>query len=301
MSLSLGEKLRQAREERGISISEVAEQTRISSLYLKSIEIDDYRPLPGGIFNKGFVRSYARYVGFDEDEALRDYAELVSGTENDADVELKVYRPEVLTDDSSVRMMVPSIIFAIVILALMTVGIIFLVKYLTNQGGATVIGSNTPTGANIPANSNSAVGANIAVAPPASDSIVVELKAVSEPVWISYSLDGSSKEKTLAADESAKFDASDAFKANYAKVKANSLQVTINGKRISTPADGFEVNKNNVSQIVQSGEFRPEPGRATETRVTQKPPKKPPEPVPTIAPPETERPRTVPSQRRTPD
>ena len=70
MSLTLGEKLRQAREERGISISEVAEQTRISPHYLDSIENDDYRTLPGGIFNKGFVKSYAKYVGIDEQDAL---------------------------------------------------------------------------------------------------------------------------------------------------------------------------------------------------------------------------------------
>ena len=53
MSLTLGEKLRQAREERGISISEVAEQTRISRQYLECIENNDYKILPGGIFNKG--------------------------------------------------------------------------------------------------------------------------------------------------------------------------------------------------------------------------------------------------------
>ena len=87
MSLSLGEKLRQAREERGISISEVAEQTRISPQYIKSIENDDYKPLPGGIFNKGFVRSYARYVGFDESQALEEYAQLmaVSAIETEPD------------------------------------------------------------------------------------------------------------------------------------------------------------------------------------------------------------------------
>ena len=72
MSLTLGEKLRQAREERGISISEVAEQTRISAHYLESIENDDYRPLPGGIFNKGFVKSYAKFIEIDEQEALQD-------------------------------------------------------------------------------------------------------------------------------------------------------------------------------------------------------------------------------------
>ena len=69
MSLTLGEKLRQAREERGISIREVSEQTRISSLYLEAIENDNYKTLPGGIFNKGFVKSYAKFVGFDEQEA----------------------------------------------------------------------------------------------------------------------------------------------------------------------------------------------------------------------------------------
>src|SRR5215813_14378867 len=109
MSLSLGEKLRQAREERGISISEVAEQTRISPLYLKSIEKDDYKPLPGGIFNKGFVRSYARYIGFDEDEALADYAQLMAETDLSDENDLRSHRPEVLTDDRAAQSMAPSI------------------------------------------------------------------------------------------------------------------------------------------------------------------------------------------------
>ncbi len=60
MSLTLGEKLRQAREARGITLSEVAEQTRIAPLYIESIENDDYRGLPGGIFNKGLVKSFAK-------------------------------------------------------------------------------------------------------------------------------------------------------------------------------------------------------------------------------------------------
>ena len=50
-------------------------------MYLESIENDDYRPLPGGIFNKGFVKSYAKYVGLDEQEALQDYAGSVAQNE----------------------------------------------------------------------------------------------------------------------------------------------------------------------------------------------------------------------------
>ena len=97
MSLTLGEKLRQAREERGFTISEVAEQTRISSLYLQSIENDDYNTLPGGIFNKGFVKSFAKFVGLNEQEALDDYGRLISQTETSDPDELKVFRPEVLS------------------------------------------------------------------------------------------------------------------------------------------------------------------------------------------------------------
>src|SRR5690606_16278530 len=101
MAETLGEKLRQAREERGISISEVAEQTRISPLYLESIEKDDYKILPGGIFNKGFIKSYAKFIGYDEHQALSEYQKAVAAAEEANEPDLKVYRPEVLTDDRS--------------------------------------------------------------------------------------------------------------------------------------------------------------------------------------------------------
>ena len=91
MSSTLGEKLRQAREERGFTLSEVSEQTRISSLYLESIENDDYRILPGGIFNKGFVKSYAKFVGINEQEALADYASILARSETAEAPELKLY------------------------------------------------------------------------------------------------------------------------------------------------------------------------------------------------------------------
>src|SRR5687767_12001268 len=149
MSASLGEKLRQAREERGISISEVAEQTRISSLYLKSIEDDNYKPLPGGIFNKGFVKAYAKYVGIDEQEALQDYARLVaSQTEEIVDDSQPRYRPQVLTDEArSASSLAPTIVFAVIILGLMTGGILFVVNYIQNQPDTPTVANNAANGA----------------------------------------------------------------------------------------------------------------------------------------------------------
>src|SRR5205823_14370642 len=77
MATSIGEKLRLARETRGIALRHISEQTRISMRYLEAIEADDYRRLPGGIFNRSFVRAYAKHVGYDEQEALDEYSALM--------------------------------------------------------------------------------------------------------------------------------------------------------------------------------------------------------------------------------
>jgi cytoskeleton protein RodZ len=71
---SFGERLRREREMRGITLNEIAESTKISRRHLESLEKEDFDSLPGGIFNKGFVRAYARYLGLDEDQAVTDYS-----------------------------------------------------------------------------------------------------------------------------------------------------------------------------------------------------------------------------------
>jgi cytoskeletal protein RodZ len=68
-----GEKLRRERELRGITLEEVAVATKIGTRSLRALEEDKFSQLPGGIFNKGFVRAYARYVGIDEEQAVGDY------------------------------------------------------------------------------------------------------------------------------------------------------------------------------------------------------------------------------------
>src|SRR5260370_14529442 len=66
---AFGERLRREREMRGITLDEISESTKISRRHLESLEREDFDSLPGGIFNKGFVRSYARFLGLDEDHA----------------------------------------------------------------------------------------------------------------------------------------------------------------------------------------------------------------------------------------
>jgi cytoskeletal protein RodZ len=70
---SFGEKLRQQRERRGVSLDAISNTTKISTRMLRALEDEQFDQLPGGVFNKGFVRAYARQIGLDEDEAVTDY------------------------------------------------------------------------------------------------------------------------------------------------------------------------------------------------------------------------------------
>jgi cytoskeletal protein RodZ len=68
-----GGKLRQARERRGISLRQIASSTKIAAAALDALEKNDISKLPGGIFSRAFVRSYAVEVGLDPDETVKEF------------------------------------------------------------------------------------------------------------------------------------------------------------------------------------------------------------------------------------
>jgi len=68
---------------RGVSLEEIAESTKIGTRLLRALEEEQFDLLPGGIFNKGFVRAYARYLGMDEEQAIADYLQAAGGEEPD--------------------------------------------------------------------------------------------------------------------------------------------------------------------------------------------------------------------------
>jgi cytoskeleton protein RodZ len=72
---SFGEKLKLEREKRTITLEQISSSTKIGTRMLQALEEDKFNQLPGGIFNKGFVRAYARCLGLDEDQTVADYLE----------------------------------------------------------------------------------------------------------------------------------------------------------------------------------------------------------------------------------
>ncbi len=69
-SEALGERLRAAREARGLSLSDVADQIRIRTVYLSAIEDENWSMIGAPVYIRGFIRTYARFVGLDPEEAV---------------------------------------------------------------------------------------------------------------------------------------------------------------------------------------------------------------------------------------
>lgn len=120
MAATIGEELRIAREQRGISLREISDQTRISVHYLESIELDDYKRLPGGIFNRSFVKAYARSVGYDEKAAVEAYTKHMRERGEAGDDIPSLPHSKVYTDAKATRSPVLTVVLAIVILAIVT-------------------------------------------------------------------------------------------------------------------------------------------------------------------------------------
>lgn len=72
-SSRLGDVLRRERQGRNISMRQVAQATKINIRHLEALERSEFESLPGGAFNKGFVRAYAAYLGLDAEAMVSHY------------------------------------------------------------------------------------------------------------------------------------------------------------------------------------------------------------------------------------
>jgi cytoskeleton protein RodZ len=71
--MAFGKELQLERERRKISLASIAEGTKVPEKHLLALEQEEFEQLPGGVFSRGIVRSYCRYVGLNEDEWLQRF------------------------------------------------------------------------------------------------------------------------------------------------------------------------------------------------------------------------------------
>jgi cytoskeletal protein RodZ len=122
-----GDRLRREREMRGITLDEISESTKISRRHLEALEREQFDQLPGGVFNKGFVRAYARFLGLDEEQAVADYA-LASNEQPEPEDKFPLEIHEEPDRELNPRRSKLPLIFALAALAGVLVGYFFWVK-----------------------------------------------------------------------------------------------------------------------------------------------------------------------------
>jgi cytoskeletal protein RodZ len=194
-----GPGFKKAREGLGLSLEDVASETRISVRFLQAIESEDFQRLPGGVFNRGFIKAFAERIGIDPIAALAEYDRLARGRESDP-----VPRSQDEALEAPVRL--SWIIYPIgaVILILAIAGYFFLTRGSEAPGATTppIIASSPPTVSSPPIPAPSAVPTPAAAAPApqneppppatpgAASEVTLEFTAT-EPTWIRILADGS--------------------------------------------------------------------------------------------------------------
>ncbi|MCA1814935.1 MAG: helix-turn-helix domain-containing protein [Acidobacteria bacterium] len=267
---SLGAQLRRAREARNLTLREISDQTRITRRHLEAIEADDYKHLPGGIFNRSFVKAFARAVGYDEDAAVRAYLKIArerGETFDEAPTTRQASR--LYTDDVPSRSPLITAILSLVILAIISLAAYAGLHYYRRSteraaqpaptpGAANARTAPTPNAATNGANANQPATASNAAAPAgANEGLQVSVKAKGEEVWIRTAVDdqpSSSWNGTLKPDETREISAAQSLKLEYAKIKAPALEVTINGRPAVVPADA-KPGKILVEMIISKDDY----------------------------------------------
>ena len=82
--LNFGARLREAREFKGITLKEIASATKISTSVLEALEQNEVSRLPGGIFSRAFIRSYANAVGLDPEKTVHEFLDEFSSEINES-------------------------------------------------------------------------------------------------------------------------------------------------------------------------------------------------------------------------
>ena len=174
-----------AREAKGLALEQIAAETRIGARFLEAIENEDFSQLPKGVFSRGFVRSYAEFLGLDTAKAVADFERLSNYREPTVMEGLRVSVPQ---PDKVNRTLYPVAIGALIVLVI--------VVYFATRDTTTAVTAGTPPPAvTTPPLAPAAAPEPTPVQPPAPTApaveaaLVVELEAT-EPSWIQVTLDG---------------------------------------------------------------------------------------------------------------
>jgi len=130
-TVDFGTLLRQAREKRGISLQQVSVTTKISARVLDALERNDPSKLPGGIFSRAFVRSYAQEVGLEPERTVATFVAAFPEESGAEDMPSATTAEEAETFQSRRRVATTLVRVLVISLVVVVLGLI----YVTMRGG----------------------------------------------------------------------------------------------------------------------------------------------------------------------
>jgi transcriptional regulator with XRE-family HTH domain len=215
-----GTRLREARERRGISLRQIANATKISVSALEALEKNAISRLPGGIFSRAFVRSYALEVGLDPEATLQEF---IAQFPHDS---VTVGHPtsEQVEDNEAIesnRRMATTFLRLI----LVSIPIAGVVLYF-GTSGRPVAGVHVPALASVPVPASVPAPPTPKPAPASVDRLTIVVLA-SELCWVAATVDGEKSERLLQAGEQQTFEVSQEAVVTFGD--AGAVTMTING------------------------------------------------------------------------
>lgn len=234
---TLGQEFKRKREERKVSLKEVAEETRVGVRFLQAIEADDFAALPGGVYTRSFIRTYAKYLGLDEENILAQYRKHEVVVEEPAEP-MKNYK-EFSNDSNPISLWVG----LVVLLALIGGGTYGILQYLNKSNFySQLTSSSTPT-VETPSPTPIASTTPSPSPTPIIEKVVLTLKTSKGESWVSVLTDDEIKPKILIvpSNSSKDFEANDKLKVTIGNLPA--VQLEINGQPAKLPNNGLTVKE----------------------------------------------------------
>lgn len=251
---SLGEDLKKAREERGVTLRHISEATHIGMRFLQAIENDTYDELPGGIFNRSFVRKYAKHVGLDEEQVVARYDQQLSEKGGEPQKSSVSYLDGFEDRPSSGRFWLPALIFMI-----LCAGAYAAYQYSVTSREDVAAQATPPPVAPSPVATQAAAATDPSPTPTATPELGelrLRIAATNGNCWTRVKVDDQSPlEKTLRSGESADYVATEKLTIDLGNVVAVSAE--INGRLLKLePTRGVQVknvviNRENYQQFLQ--------------------------------------------------
>jgi cytoskeletal protein RodZ len=243
-TIDFGGNLRAARERRGITLRQIANATKISVGVLEALERNDISRLPGGIFSRAFVRSYAIEVGLEPEETIqefvaqfRDDSVTAGHRASERFEDYEAVESSQQTASTFLRLVLVSVPIAAIILYFETSGR-RMAPIPRTEPVAAAVTVRTPSP--IPAVETTAAPVDTPAADPLPIDRLTVVVAASRECWISLSADGRKiTDRLLQAGEQQKFEAEREVVLTAGDAAA--LVVTVNGAEVKPLGKAGEV------------------------------------------------------------